>query len=94
MLGNVLNQHLCSIESVIVDFDAKIGDKPNYSDEAFRAATKIFMSCLMDKMFDLMEAEKHDQKAREKAAEMAGNELHAFVKKWTGINTREMYEKR
>ena len=61
MLGEQLNPILLEIEDAILEFDVEIGAKPNYSIEGFGAATKIFMSVLMDKLWELQDVDKISQ---------------------------------
>lgn len=51
MLGEQLNPILLEIEDAILEFEVEFGYKPEYTLEGFRAATKIFMSTIMDKLW-------------------------------------------
>ena len=93
MLGEELNPLLEEIEDVILDFEYECGQKPNYSLSAFRAAIKIFMSALLDKMWDLQVEEKISQEDRENMATKAGEELRKLVKTYTNIDTFDLYGK-
>ena len=56
-IGEKISPILCEIEKTLWEFEANDGGKPNYPIEAFRAATKIFLSVLLDKMYNLQENE-------------------------------------
>ena len=92
MLGEQLNPLLEEIEDIILDFEYESGEKPDYSLSAFRAATKIFMSALMDKMWDLQVQENISQEDRENMATKAGEELRRLVKTYTNIDTFDLYK--
>ena len=92
MLGEQLNPILLEIEDAILEFDIEIGTKPNYSLDGFRAATKIFMSALMDKLWELQDAEKIPQEDRENMATKCGEDLRKFIKTYTDIDTFDLYK--
>jgi recombination DNA repair RAD52 pathway protein len=90
-IGSKLTPILVEIENALLEFEAFNGSKPNFSDDALRAATKIFSSVLMDKIYDLQETEKMDLKDREYMAFWAGNEIRKLIKNSTGIETHDFY---
>ena len=92
MIGKKLSPILLEIEQTLIEFECYNGTKPEYTNEALRAATKIFMSVLMDKMFDLQIKEKMTHKSAYEMATVAGEELRRFVKIYTDIDTYEMYK--
>jgi Tfp pilus assembly ATPase PilU len=92
MLGEQLNPILLEIEDIILEFEAELGEKPNYSLEGFRAATKIFMSTIMDKLWELQEADKISQDDRENMATKCGEDLRKFIKTYTDIDTFDLYK--
>lgn len=92
MIGQQLSPILVEIEDVILEFEVNLGMKPEYSIEAFRAATKIFMSVILDKMWDLQKLENIDIEDRGNMAIKCGEELRLFVKKFTDIDTHELYK--
>ena len=93
MIGKKLSPVLQEIESKLWEFECLSPDKPDYTPEGFRAATKIFMSVLMDKMWDLQEKEDISFEDRIKMAEAAGNRLNEFIKSFTDIDTFKIYER-
>lgn len=91
MIGLKLDNILQELESAILDFNCT-GKKPYYTDEGFRAITYIFMSVLMDKMFDLQQKDQMQFKDRENMAFSAGNELRKLIKTYTGIDTFDFFK--
>lgn len=57
MIGKKLSPILVEIEAAIVEFDTEINEKPNYTRDALRASGKIFISVIIDKMWELQEKE-------------------------------------
>lgn len=92
MLGKKLSPILVEIENLIFDFEINDGSKPNYDIEAFRAASKIFMSALMDKAYELQDLEKMEFEDRMNMAQKAGEDLRALVKVYTNIDTHDLYK--
>lgn len=74
------------------EFRSDINTKPKYTNEGLRAATKIFASVLMDKMFDLQANENIEMEDRIKMAEKVGNDIRDLVKIYTDIDTRDLYK--
>lgn len=91
MIGEKLSPILLEMEAAILEFDASIGIKPDYSMDAFRATTKIFMSVLMDKIWELQEAEEIETSDRLTMAFQCGAELRNIIKKYTNIDTHSFY---
>lgn len=87
-LSNVLEQ----IENSLWEFEANRSIPPNFTDDGFRAATKIFASCLIDKIWNLQEHENMDAKDREAMVEKAGRDLKNLVKIYTNIDTTDLYK--
>lgn len=92
MIGELLSPTLVLIEDSLWEFEAKKDNPPNYTMEGFRAATKIFMSALLDKMWVLQEKEGINKEDREAMATACGLELRDIIKKYTNIDTHKLYE--
>ena len=92
MIGQRLSPILLEIEEIIIENEVNLGLKPNYSKEAIWSAAKIFMSVILDKMWELQELENIDIEDRGNMAIKCGKELRAFVKKFTDIDTHELYK--
>ena len=93
IIGKNLSEDLIIIEDIIWDSECKNPDEPfKFTKEAFRASLKIFMVNILDKTWDLQEKNKLSQKERIKQTEEIGKELKKLVKKYTGINTLDLYK--
>lgn len=92
MIGKKLSAILCEIELAIMDFEVNVAKPPEYSNEGFRAAVKIFMSAMLDKMWKLQEDESIDNNSRAEMANKLGNELRNIVRIYTNIDTHDLYK--
>jgi len=92
MIGKSLSPILLEIEEIIIENEVNLGIKPDYSKEALRSATKIFMSVILDKMWELQKLENIDIEDSDNMAIKCGEELRAFVKKFTDIDTHDLYK--
>ena len=92
MVGEKLSPLLEEIEDTLLEFEVRVGEKPNYTREGFRAAIKIFMSVVLDKMWELQNWDGMPQSDRENMATVCGNELRKFVKTYTDIDTFDLYK--
>lgn len=93
MIGEQLSPTLHEIEEALWEFESNCEIKPNYTEEGFRGGIKIFMSVMLDKMWELQEKEKLDMTDRENMATKLGESLRALVKTFTDIDTHELYNK-
>lgn len=90
--GKRMSEVLVTIEDAMIERNVQKGvQKPNYSDEAFRAAIYIFMDTLIDKMYSLNLKESHSIKDAGAMATQAGRELSKLVHTYTGIDTKLMF---
>lgn len=92
MIGKKLSGVLHEIESALLEFEANVARPPEYTDEGFRAAVKIFMSAMLDKMWKLQENEDIDINTRADMATKLGNELRNMVRVYTNIDTHNLYK--
>ena len=92
MIGKHLSEHLVTIEKTLWDWEYIRGEKPNYTPEGFRAGCKIFMSILMDKIWELQEIENISMEDRMLMVEKVGAEVRKLVKIYTDIDTFELYK--
>lgn len=92
MIGKKLSGILHEIELALLEFEANVTRPPEYTDEGFRAAVKIFMSAMLDKMWKLQENEDIDIDARADMATKLGNELRNMVRVYTNIDTHNLYK--
>ena len=92
MIGNRISPILEEIENTLWEFEAHVGTKPNYTDGGFRAGIKIFMSVLMDKIWELQELEKTLMEDRANMVEKVGKDVRALVKTYTDIDSHSLYK--
>jgi len=90
-LGQKLSPLLAEIEATLWESEAMDGVQPHYTEEGFRAAVKIFMSAIMDKMYDVQRCDGMNLDDMAKMATSCGQELSKFVHAYTGINTKKLY---
>lgn len=83
-----MEDYLIAIENHLL---SNSDTKPNFSNESFRAISYIFLTAIIDKLFDLQMNEGIELEDSKKMAESCGNELKKFVKIYTGIDTEEFY---
>jgi hypothetical protein len=93
-IGKKFSPILVEIEDTLWEFEAYSGAKPEYTIDGFRAGIKIFMSVLMDKIWELQQDEKIDMQDRINMAEKAGNDVRNLVKTYTNIDCHELYKKK
>ena len=93
MIGKKLSPVLEEIESTLLEYEANIGIKPEFTDEGFRAGIKIFSSVVLDRIWNLQESEELSMDDRIKMAESFGNKIREIVKTYTNIDTRQLYNK-
>ena len=91
MIGQKISPILEEIEMTLWEFEANRGIKPEYSVGGFRAGTKIFMSVLMDKIWELQENENLDVEDRLNMAQKAGEDVRVLIKKYTDIDCYELF---
>lgn len=91
MIGEKLTPILVEIESTLWEFEAELSLKPDYPIEALRASIKIFMSVMMDKMWEVQEFDNMEMEDREKMVVNLASDLMKMVKTYTGVNTLELY---
>ncbi|PCI28436.1 hypothetical protein COB55_03885 [Candidatus Wolfebacteria bacterium] len=91
MIGKKLSPILSEIGDTILEFEVNSGAKPNFTDEGFRSGIKIFMSVLMDKMWELQENENMDMKDRINMSNKVGEDIRKLVKTYTNIDTHKLY---
>lgn len=84
--GKMMSPILLDVELAIADYTTQIGTKPNYDKHALRSATNIFISVLMDRVWELQEKEEMDIDTRNKMAVSCGEEVKRLVKVYTDIN--------
>ena len=90
-VGKSISQILAEIEDVLWEFQAHGGLKPEFTEEGFKGAVKIFIDVMMDKMWELQEGEGISQEDRVKMGEKLGVDIRNLIKNYTDIDTHELY---
>jgi adenylate kinase len=92
MIGKKISPILSEIESALIEFEINVAKPPEYTDEGFRAAVKIFLSVMLDKMWKLQEDEEIDINTRADMAEKLGTEIRNIIRVYTNIDTHSLYK--
>jgi hypothetical protein len=92
-IGQRISPILEYLENYLWEYEATVGEKPEYTEGGFRGAVKVFMSAIMDKMFDIQTKEEMTIEDMEAMVTACGNDLKKFIHTYTGIDTKELYEK-
>ena len=92
MIGEQITPVLVEIEETLLEFEINSDLPPGYPIEGFRASTKIFMSTLMDKMWELQEKENIPMDNRVEMVTKAGKDFRELIKKYTNIDTHDLYK--
>lgn len=90
--GQELSPVLCEIEDALWEWEANGGLKPDYPIKGFKATIKIFISVMMDKIWELQTNEKIPIEERMKMAQKCGEDVRALVKTYTDIDTHSLYK--
>lgn len=93
MIGERLSPILKEVADTLWEFEANNNMKPEFTNDGFNAALKIFMAVLMDKIWELQSAEKMEMDDRLKMVFQAGTDVRNLVKTYTGIDTHAIYQK-
>jgi len=92
MLGKKISPILIEIENTLLEFEANKNEKPCFTKHGFRAAIKIFMAVLMDKMYELQTDENMLQADRLNMVNQAGKDVRKLIKTYTNIDTHKLYK--
>ena len=92
MIGEKLSPILEEIEGTLFEFEAEELGQPLYTEAGFRAAVKIFLSVIMDEMWDLQVDIGMSMEDRLVMAEEAGLDIKKLIMKYTGIDTHTLYK--
>lgn len=92
-IGVRLSPVLESIEDALWNWEYYGNDgKPDYTPEGFRGIVKIFMSGMMDKIWELQEGEDIDFDDRVAMVEKCGQDVRNLIKTYTNIDTFNFYK--
>jgi hypothetical protein len=91
--AKIINDILFDLEQLLWEREAEENPRRvGYTMEGFRGAIKIFMSSLMDKMWDMQSAEEMDMEDRINMAQKVGEEVRKLIKTYTGIDSHDLYK--
>lgn len=93
MIGKKLSPILVEIENTLWESEANAGNKPEFTMDGFRAATKIFMAVMMDKIWELQSDETMDMEDRCRMVEKCGEEVRKVIKTFTNLDAHDFYSK-
>jgi len=91
-IGEKLSPTLEEVEKLLWEYEYHVGKRPEYTMDGFRGATKIFMSVLMDKIWELQECEKISMNDRINMVQKAGEDVRKLIKTYTDIDTHKLYK--
>ena len=92
MIGEKLSPILEEIEGTLFEFEAEDLGQPLYTEGGFRAAVKIFMSVVMDRLWNMQELTDMTLDERLDMTEEAGLDIKKLIMKYTGIDTHTLYK--
>ena len=91
-IGEKLSPILEEIEATLLEYEEQELGQPLYTEAGFRAAVKIFLSVIMDEMWDLQVDIGMSMEDRLVMAEEAGLDIKKLIMKYTGIDTHTLYK--
>jgi hypothetical protein len=91
--GEKISPILEEIENALWEFEADYPNIPHmFTKNGFRASIKIFMSTLVDNMWKEHIKKDLPMKERAKLAEQAGKDIRTLIKKYTDIDSHDLYK--
>ena len=91
-IGEKLSPILEEIEATLLEYEEQELGQPLYTEGGFRAAVKIFMSVVMDSLWNMQELTDMTLDERLVMAEEAGLDIKKLIMKYTGIDTHKLYK--
>ncbi len=91
-IGQKISPILEYLENYLWEYEATVGEKPEYTEGGFRGAVKVFTSVMMDKIWELQENENLEMDDRVAMVEKCGNDIRNLVKTYTDIDTFNFYK--
>ena len=92
-IGKKFSPVLDEIEQALWEWEHyRPNDRPEYTIEGFRGAIKIFMSVLLDRMYQYQDENNLPIDWRCKMAEKAGQEVRSLIAEYTGIDSHDLYK--
>lgn len=91
MIGKQLSPILNEIETALWEYDSHSDLPPEFTDEAFRSALKIFMAVSMERIYKVQKAENMELKDACNMVESFGTKLSELIKVYADIDTKKLY---
>lgn len=91
MIGKQLSPILVEIENTLWEFESRNYGSPEFTQDGFRAVCKIFISVIMDKIWDLQENESMTIEDRLNMAQKCGEDFAKLIKIYTNIDSTKLY---
>jgi hypothetical protein len=92
MKNQVIEHILTEIEDYLWETEARVEGPPDFSNNALRAAIKIFMSVAMDHLYRKMKAENLDLDSAAQQAALMGSTIRQYIKDFLDVDTFELYK--
>ena len=93
-LGEKLEPILIELEGILGEHDILALTKPNYTDDGFRAVTRLFLHVLLDKMYSLQDIDGMSIDQRCDMANKCGGEFRKLIKTYCDIDTFELFKQK
>ncbi len=90
--GKNITPVLKELEMALWERESLTNDPIYFPDGALQAATKIFMSVIMDKMWEMQESENMPFDDRVKMGQSTGREIKKVIHTATNIDTFKFYD--
>lgn len=91
-IGEKLSPILEEVEATLLEHEEQELGQPLYTEAGFRASVKIFMSVVMDSLWNMQELADMTLDERLDMAEEAGLDIKKLIMKYTGIDTHKLYK--
>lgn len=91
MIGQRLSPILAEIEQALWEHEDSVKTPPEFTDEGFRAACKIFMAAMLDRSFVMMKSEGISLNSSTEMANKMGRDMRQIIRVYTGIDSHELY---
>ena len=93
-IGQKLSPTLKEIHDLLWEYEAQsFTGRPNYTNDGFHSAVKIFVSALLDKSWEYQESKKMNHEDRLLLVKAVGEHIHELIREYTGIDTHDYYGK-
>lgn len=91
-IGQKLSPILEELENTLIDHASYNGSKPEFTNDGFRAGVQIFMSVMMDKLYEVQMSEGKTIEQSSNEATMMGFSIRGLILQYTKIDTHNLYK--